>query len=78
MVTPTPPSDSEFSWSCSTGCIVDGKIGQSITITELRLTDSGELHCSVIVDGFEHTSKPIELRVLVSCDEMCSIIIVIF
>ena len=64
MVTPTPPSDSEFRWSCSTGCVVDGKIGQTINITELRLTDSGDVNCSVFVDGFEYTSKPIELRVI--------------
>ena len=63
MVTPTPPSDSEFSWSCSTGCFVDMEIEQSVNITELEQTDSGELNCSVIIDDVEYTSESIELRV---------------
>jgi len=64
MVTPTPPSDSEFSWSCSTGCFVDMEIEQSVNITELEVTDSGELNCSIIIDGIEFTSESIELQVI--------------
>ena len=64
MVTPSPPSDSEFSWSCSTGCFVDMEIEQSVKITELEITDSGELNCSVIIDDVEYTSESIELRVI--------------
>ena len=63
MVTPTPPSDSQFSWSCSTGCFVDMKMEQSVNITELEVTDSGELSCSVIIDDVEFTSKSVELTV---------------
>ena len=63
MVTPTPPSDSEFSWSCSTGCFVDMETEQSINITELEVTDSGELNCSVIIDDVEYTSESVELQV---------------
>ena len=63
MVTPTPPSDSEFSWSCSTGCFVDMEIEQSVNITELEVTDSGELNCSVKIDGVEYVSETIELQV---------------
>jgi len=63
MVTPSPPSDSEFSWSCSTGCFVDMEIKQSVNISELEVTDSGEINCSVIVDGVEYTSETINFRV---------------
>ena len=63
MVTPTPPSDSEFSWICSTECFVDMEIEQSVNITELEIADSGELNCSVIIDNVEYTSEIIELRV---------------
>jgi len=63
MVTPTPPSDSEFSWSCSTGCFVDMEIEQSVNISELEGTDSGELNCSVIIDDVEYTSGTIDLQV---------------
>ena len=64
MVTPTPPPDSEFSWSCSTGCFVDMEIEQSVNITELEVTDIGELNCSVIIDGVEYTSETIDLQVI--------------
>jgi len=63
MVTPTPPSDSEFSWSCSTGCFVDMEIEQSVNITELEIANGGELNCSVIIDGVEYVSETIELQV---------------
>ena len=63
MVTPPPPSDSEFSWGCSTGCFVDMETEQSVNITELEVTDSGELNCSVIVDGEDYTSEPTKLKV---------------
>ena len=63
MVTPTPPSDSEFSWSCSTGCFVDMEMEQSVNITELEVTDIGELNCSVIIDDVEYASELVELRV---------------
>jgi len=63
MVIPSPPSDSEFSWSCSTGCFVDMEIEQSVNISELEVTDSGELNCSVIIADVEYTSESVELRV---------------
>ena len=64
MVTPTPPSDSEFSWSCSTGCFVDMEMEQSVNIAELEVTDSGELNCSAIIDDVEYASESVELRVI--------------
>ena len=68
MVTPTPPPDSKFSWSCSTGCSVDKEIEQSVNITELEVKDSGELNCSVIIDDVEYTSESVELRVTGECN----------
>ena len=61
MVTPPPPSDSEFSWRCSTGCFVGMETEQSV---KLDVTDSGELNCSVVVDGVEYTSKLIKLQAI--------------
>ena len=63
-VIPTPPSDSEFSWNCSTGCFVDMETEQSVNITELEVTDSGEINCSVIIDDVKYTSELIQLRVI--------------
>ena len=63
MVTPTPPSDTEFSWSCSTGCSFDMETEQSINITELEVTDNGEFNCSIIIDGVVYISETIELQV---------------
>ena len=63
MVIPPPPCGSEFSWSCSSGCFVDMEIEQSVNITELEVTDTGELNCSVIIDDVEYTSETIGLQV---------------
>ena len=60
--TPTPPSDSEFSWSCSTGCIPNTKTKQRYNITELEGADSAELNCSVIIGDMEYTSQSVTLR----------------
>ena len=64
LVTPTPPSDSEYSWSCSTGCFFDMEIEQSVNVSELELTDEGVLNCSVMIDGVEFFSDPYELVVV--------------
>ena len=58
-VTPTPPSDSEFSWSCSAGCFVVVETEQSVNI---KVTKSREINCAVIIDGMEYISEPIELQ----------------
>ena len=63
MVTPTPPSNIEFNWSCSTGCFVDKEMEQSVNVTELEVTDSGELNCSVIINDVEYTSESVVLKV---------------
>ena len=64
MVTPTPPSDSEFSWSCSTGCFADMEMEQTINVTEIEEMDSGVVNCSVIIDGMDYSSEFIELQVV--------------
>ena len=63
MVTPTPPSDSEFSWSCSTGCFADMEMEQTINVTDIEEMDSGVINCSVIIDGMEYFSAFIDLQV---------------
>ena len=64
MVTPTPPSDSEFSWSCSTGCFADMEMEQTINVTDIEEIDSGVINCSVTIDGTQYFSEPIEIGVV--------------
>ena len=64
MVIPTPPSDSEFSWSCSTGCFADMEMEQTINVTDIEEMDSGVINCSVIIDGMEYFSAFIDLQVV--------------
>jgi len=63
LVTPTPPSDSEFSWNCSTGCFADMEMEQTINVTELEIFDSGVIRCSVIIDDEEYFSESFEVRI---------------
>ena len=63
MVTPTPPSNSTFRWSCN-GCSIDGKNEQSIYISEVDFSLRGEINCSVIVGYETYTSIPIRLGVI--------------
>ena len=62
MITPTPPPDSKFSWCNVNGCSMN--LEQSMELTDLKLSDSGKLNCSLIVDDVKYTSKVIELRVI--------------
>ena len=64
LVTPTPPSYSEFSWSCSTGCFADMEMDQTVNVTDLEETDSGVLNCSVVVNGVEYSSESFNLQVI--------------
>ena len=72
-VTPTPPSDSEFSWSCSTGCFADMEREESVNVTDLEGTDSGVLNCSVFVNGFEYSSESFILQVINGENFICII-----
>ena len=56
-------NDSDFIWACSTGCFADMEVEQTINITEIEVTDSGILNCSIIIDGVEITSEPYDLQV---------------
>ena len=62
MITPTPPPDSKFSWCSVDDCSMN--LEQSIKLTDLKLSDSIKLNCSVTVDDVKYTSKVIELRVI--------------
>ena len=64
FVTPTPLSDSEFRWSCSTGCFADMAMSQFVHVTNLEETDSGILNCSVVINGVEYFSEPFALQVI--------------
>ena len=63
-VIPPPPSDSEFSWSCSTGCFADMETTQIISVAALEEMDSGVISCSVVIDGMEYFSESFELQVM--------------
>ncbi|XP_065909460.1 uncharacterized protein [Dysidea avara] len=63
VVYPTPPSDSEYSWNCSTGCFADMDTEQSIYISDLKLTDKGVLHCSVMVGDFKFISDSLNFMI---------------
>ena len=63
LMAPTPPSDSEFYWSCQNGCSFDKKVGRTLVIVA-ELTDSGRLNCTAIIHGLEYVSESIELRIL--------------
>ena len=39
------------------------EVEQTINITEIEVTDSGILNCSIIIDGVECTSEPYDLQV---------------
>ena len=39
------------------------EVEQTINITEIEVTDSGILNCSIIIDGVECTSEPFDLQV---------------
>ena len=63
MVTPTPPANSTFSWSCSTGCFADMKTEQTIHVTDLDTLDNGIITCSVTIRYLKRHSEPLDLLV---------------
>jgi len=64
MVTPLPPSGSEFSWSCSSGCIPNMKTNQIVNITELEVADGRDINCSMTVSDMEYTSHSVMLQAI--------------
>ena len=77
-VTPTAPSDSEFTWSCSTGCFADMEMSQVVNVTELEEIDSGILNCSVIINGTQYVSESFDLQVINSKKFICYVCTNIF
>ena len=61
-ISSTPAANSVFKWSCSTGCLADVEMEQTISVT---LHKSGEIFCAYTstVDGVEYYSDPIEIIV---------------
>ena len=78
MVDPPPPPDSEFSWSCSTGCFADLEMTQNISVMSLDITDGGVLNCVVNINGAELVSEPIELQVLMMGKETMFLVMHVF
>ena len=62
LVIPTPPSDSQYSWSCSTGCFADMETEQSVNVSDLEAADGGVLNCSVMIGDLEYFSDPYYLQ----------------
>lgn len=60
-VTPTPPSNSVFNWSCSTGCFANMDLNQTVSINMLNESDSGEIVCSFMFNGLQYESDPYKL-----------------
>jgi len=52
MITPTPPPDSKFSWCSVDDCLMN--LEQSIELTNLKITGSEKLNCSVIVQNVRY------------------------
>ena len=59
-ITSTPATNSMFKWRCSTGCLVDVKMEQTISA---NIQKSGEIFCAYTVDDIEYSSDPIEINV---------------
>ena len=63
IVTPTPPSISNLSWNCSTGCFADMKTEQTINVTDTDTMDSGSITCTFTVNNEDYHSEPLNLLV---------------
>ena len=63
-VTPTQPSNSEFSWSCESGCFANKKAKRVIFTSNLNTMDSGSIICSLTINNLEYHSKPLYLQVV--------------
>ena len=61
MGDPTPPSDSEFSWSCNR-CSFDRNTEQSV-IVKIEAPGIDQLNCSIYINGIKYTSNTVDARV---------------
>ena len=80
MVTPPPPSNSEFSWNCSTGCLEGVEMEQTISLANVSGIESGTMNCSMTISGNNFQSQSFQLTVLGKlfsittlplCDSVC-------
>ena len=60
MVDPTPPSNSELSWSCN-GCTFDRSTEQSV-IVKVKEPGIDQLNCSININSIKYTSKTVDVR----------------
>lgn len=63
LVAPVPPPGSEFSWNCSTGCLDNATMQQSINITELGLLENVMINCSVFINDVQYSSETVEINI---------------
>lgn len=63
FATPVPPPDSVFSWSCSTGCLDNVTVQETVNITELGLLKNVVINCSIYINNNQHFSQLIEIDV---------------
>ena len=63
-VSPAPPANSQFSWSCETDCFADMKMRRIIFATKLNTVDSGSITCSLTINDVKYHSKPLHLQVV--------------
>ena len=63
FVTPVPPPGSEFSWSCSTGCLDNVTVQETVNITELGLLNNVVINCSIFINNNQYFSELIEVDV---------------
>ena len=61
MVTPTPPSDSQLSWSCDI-CSFDRSTEQSV-IVKVEEPGIDQLNCSIYINGIKYNSSTVDVSV---------------
>ena len=63
LVTPVPPPGSEFTWNCSSGCLDNVTLQETINITELGLLKNIVINCSVMINSNQYFSELVEINV---------------
>ena len=63
FVTPAPPPGSEFTWSCSTGCLDNVTVQETVNITELGLLKNVVINCSIFINNNQYFSGLVEINV---------------
>ena len=63
LVIPTPPPGSEFTWNCSTGCLDNATVQETVNIIELGLLKNVVINCSIFINNNQYFSELVELNV---------------